>query len=296
MKYQKQSLHKPPWLKIKPRFGPIYNEMKALIKQLGLHTVCQEAGCPNIGECFSARTATFMILGDKCTRNCRFCGVNSGQPLPPDLDEPARVAQAVKKLNLRFAVITSVTRDDLADGGAAIFVDTVKQIRKENPDCKIELLIPDFTGNHRSLDIILNVKPDVLAHNIETVPILYNKVRPQADYNHSLDVLRYISEQAEDIIIKSGMMVGLGETFHQIEDTLKDVARVGCQIFTVGQYLAPSKNHLPVERYYTPEEFELIKKTGENSGIKHLESGPLIRSSYMAHRQTEKFLHKIKSA
>ncbi len=292
---QKQSHHKPPWLKIKPRFGPVYIEMKTLLKQLELHTVCQEAGCPNIGECFSAHTATFMILGDKCTRNCRFCGVKSNHPLPPDLDEPSRVAQAVKKLNLRFAVITSVTRDDLADGGATIFAETVNQIRKENPDCKIELLIPDFAGNSKALDIVLNVKPNVLAHNIETVPDLYNKVRPLADYGRSLDVLKHISEKTEDIITKSGMMVGLGETFQQIEETLNDVARINCQIFTVGQYLAPSKNHLPVKKYYAPEEFDLIKKIGENSGIKHIESGPLVRSSYMAHKQTEQFLRKIKA-
>lgn len=294
MDHQQQKTHKPPWLKIKANFGPVYTEMKTMLTQLELHTVCQEANCPNIRECFSARTATFMVLGDRCTRNCRFCNVKPGPPLPPDCDEPERVAQAVKKLKLEFAVITSVTRDDLADGGAAIFAETVRHIRKENPDCKIELLIPDLAGNRRSLDIILKVKPEVLAHNIETVPSLYNEVRPRADYRRSLDILRYVSEQTCDIITKSGMMVGLGEDFYQIKDTLKDIARVNCQIFTVGQYLAPSKNHLPVKRYYTPEEFELIKKTGENLGIKHIESGPLIRSSYMAHKQTEKYLFKIK--
>ncbi len=284
-------LQKPPWLKIRPNFGPVYSEVKGLLRELKLHTVCQEASCPNIGECFSARTATFIILGNKCTRNCRFCDVSPGQPSPVDNSEPVRLAQAVKKLNLKFAVITSVTRDDLRDGGAGVFAETIAQIRKTSPDCKVEFLIPDLKGVADSLDIVLNSKPEVFAHNIETVPGLYAKVRPRAIYRRSLSVLNYASQKATHMIIKSGMMVGMGENLQQIERVLRDAAKAGCQIFTVGQYLAPSKNHWPVKKYYTPQEFEQIKALGERQGILHVESAPLVRSSYMAHRQTERF-HK----
>jgi lipoic acid synthetase len=283
------NLHKPPWLKIKPAFGSVYTEVKNLLKDLNLHTVCQEASCPNIGECFSARTATFIIMGDKCTRNCRFCGVTSGKPQAPDCNEPERVALAVKKLNLQYAVITSVTRDDLPDGGASIFAGTIKQIRRLSPTCKVEILIPDFLENHTALDTVLEAGPEVLAHNLETVPELYRKVRPQADYNRSLQVLGYAAEASSKTIIKSGIMVGLGETIDQLERVLIDSVRAGCKMFTIGQYLSPSKTHLNVEKYYTPEEFDILKQMGERHGILHVESGPLVRSSYMAHRQAEKF-------
>lgn len=293
MKDSNQILRKPPWLKVKANFGPVYSEVKRLLGELKLHTVCQEANCPNIGECFSARTATFIILGDKCTRNCRFCDVKPGKPSPLDCEEPKRVAEAVQRLNLKFAVITSVTRDDIADGGAEIFADCIKQIRKRKPDCKIEVLIPDLAGVTNSLDIVITAAPEVLAHNIETAAQLYPKVRPQADYRRSLDVLDYVAGNSTGIIVKSGMMVGLGENLGEIEQVLTDAASVGCQIFTVGQYLSPSKNHVPIAKFYTPEEFDYIKKLGEKLGIKHMVSGPLVRSSYMAHDQAEKFHKKV---
>ncbi len=283
------NLRKPPWLKVKANFGPVYTEVKTLLRQLNLHTVCQEASCPNIGECFSARTATFIILGDRCTRNCRFCDVNSGKPSTLDCDEPARVAEAVRKLNLKFAVITSVTRDDLSDGGAAIFAETIDRINRLGSGCLVEVLIPDLQGNRQSLDTIIAARPRVLAHNIETVPELYDTVRPEADYRRSLELLRYVSEKGNGIIVKSGIMVGLGETLEQIERVLENAAGAGCEIFTIGQYLAPSKKHLPVRKFYTPDEFEELKNMGEKIGITHVESGPLVRSSYMAHRQSENF-------
>ena len=286
------NLRKPPWLKIKPNFGPVYIEVKSLIKGLNLHTVCQEASCPNIGECFSARTATFIILGDKCTRNCRFCDVQPGRPSPVDCEEPSRVAEAVQRLKLKFVVITSVTRDDLPDGGANIFAETIRKIKDSNPLCRTEVLIPDFKGSRDALEIVMKARPDVLAHNVETVPELYRKVRPQADYRRSLGVLSYASENNIDSIVKSGMMIGLGENLDQITGVLRDVAGSGCQIFTVGQYLSPSKEHLPVAKFYTPEEFDKIKDIGESLGIKHMVSGPLVRSSYMAHNQEAEYLNK----
>ena len=292
MKEQKTHFRKPPWLKTKLSFNPVYAEVKNLIKDLNLHTVCQEANCPNIGECFSARTATFMILGDKCTRNCRFCDVNPGHPLPPDYDESRRVARAVKKLRLKYAVITSVTRDDLPDGGAAIFAETIRQIHDVSSDCKVEILIPDLGANTESMNLIISAKPEVIAHNIETVNDLYSVVRPQADYARSLHVLSYLSGYSDSSLVKSGIMVGLGEDFIQIKRVLQDAVGAGCKIFTVGQYLSPSKNHLPIKKYYTPEEFEKIKITGEKSGIQHMESGPLVRSSYLAHKQVAQYYAK----
>jgi lipoic acid synthetase len=286
------TIHKPSWLKVKANFGPVYTEVKSLLKELNLHTVCQEASCPNIGECFSARTATFIILGDKCTRNCRFCDVTPGQPLPADCQEPERVALAVEKLNLRFAVITSVTRDDIKDGGAAIFAQTIESIRRKRPECQIEVLVPDFQGDQSSIDLVIKAKPHVFAHNVETVPQLYSQVRPEANYVRSLAVLKYAAKYP-NLIVKSGMMLGLGENLEQIKTVLNDIADTGCQLFTVGQYLAPSKEHLPVKKFYHPDEFSEIKSLGEKAGIKHVESGPLVRSSYMAHKQTENLLHKI---
>lgn len=282
---------KPHWLKIKPQFGSTYREVKALISEYNLHTVCQEATCPNIGECFSARTATFIILGDICTRGCRFCDVKKGKPADYDLSEPGRVADACAQLNMRFAVVTSVTRDDLSDGGAAIFAETTRLIKAGIPTCGVELLISDLQGDFDALEIILDSKPDVLAHNIETVPRLYRKVRPKAIYQRSLDLLKSASENEKGIVVKSGIMLGFGETQDEVLQTIADAAEHGCQIMTVGQYLRPSDWHLPVEKYYHPDEFKEIKRKGEALGLKYIEAGPLVRSSYMAHRQMAAFKH-----
>lgn len=289
----KRNSEKPPWLKIRAQFDGVYREVKDLVDEMGLHTVCQEATCPNIGECFSARTATFIILGDICTRTCRFCDVKKGKPDCYDTGEPARVAEACSKLNMRFAVITSVTRDDLPDGGAAIFAETAGSIKSIIPSCGVELLIPDLMGNREALNIILESNPDVLAHNIETVPRLYRRVRPGADYERTLNILKWSSEMRPDVIVKSGIMVGLGETQYEILKVIESAVEYGCRILTVGQYLRPSGWHLPVEKYYTPEEFALIKEKGESLGMRYIEAGPLVRSSYMAHRQLAFYKSKI---
>jgi len=283
---------KPHWLKIRPQFGTAYREVKALIAEQNLHTVCQEAACPNIGECFSARTATFIILGDICTRGCRFCDVKKGKPVDYDLSEPSRVAEACASLNMRFAVITSVTRDDLSDGGAAIFAETTRLIKARIPTCGVELLIPDLLGDHDALEMIIDSKPDVLAHNIETVPRLYRKVRPKAIYQRSLDLLKAASENNRGIIVKSGIMLGFGETREEILEVISDAARHACQIMTIGQYLRPSTWHLPVVNYYHPDEFLQIKRDGEALGMRYIEAGPLVRSSYMAHKQMAAFKRK----
>jgi lipoic acid synthetase len=289
----KNTLSKPPWLKVKARFDGTYREVKELVDEMDVHTVCQEATCPNIGECFSARTATFIILGDICTRGCRFCDVKKGMPDCYDTEEPARVAEACAKLNMKFAVITSVTRDDLADGGAAIFAETARSIKSMIPSCGVELLISDLRGNREALKIILDSNPAVVAHNIETVPRLYDRVRPGADYDRTLNILKRTAEARKDIVVKSGIMVGLGETRDEVLEVIRDAAERGCRIMTVGQYLRPSGWHLPVEKYYTPEEFVSIKKEGESLGMIYIESGPLVRSSYMAHRQLAFYRHKI---
>jgi lipoic acid synthetase len=286
---EKRKLEKPVWLKIRPQFGETYRDVKSLISELSLHTVCQEATCPNIGECYSARTATFIILGDICTRGCRFCNVKKGKPADYDLSEPMRVAEACEKLNMRFAVITSVTRDDLSDGGAATFAETSRLIKSRIPTCGVELLIPDLMGNRDALHSILESRPDVLAHNIETVPRLYSKVRPKADYRRSLDVLKNSAEFGNDTIVKSGLMVGFGETETEVLDVIAEAADHGCQIMTVGQYLRPSDWHLPVSEYYPPERFQRLKEKGETLGMRYIEAGPLVRSSYMAHRQLAAF-------
>jgi lipoic acid synthetase len=288
----KKELSKPDWLKIRPIFGDAYREVKDLIGELNLHTVCQEANCPNISECYSARTATFIILGDICTRNCRFCNVKKGRPRECDRSEPARVAEACARLNLKFAVITSVTRDDLPDGGASIFAETTELIKKQIPSCGVELLIPDLQGSPDALKSILDSGPDVLAHNLETVPRLYRTVRPNAIYQRSLDILKAAREIDENVIVKSGIMVGLGETEDEVLAVIKDAADHNCQVLTIGQYLQPSKQHLPVERFYPPEWFKSIKQKGESSGMSYIEAGPLVRSSYLAHKQLASFRHK----
>ncbi len=271
---------KPDWLKVRFSAGKEYAEIKNLIKDQALHTVCESARCPNIGECWSQRTATFMILGDICTRSCGFCAVKTGRPIGLDRHEPQRVAAAVKMLQLEHAVITSVNRDELSDGGSSVFVDTITAIRKAIPRCRIEVLIPDFKGCTRSLKSVLDARPDILNHNTETVPRLYTTVRPQADYQQSLDVIQF--SKSCGALTKSGIMVGIGETIEEVYQVMRDLKRHGCDIMTIGQYLQPTKKHLPVERYVNPAEFAEFKHYGETLGFRHVESGPLVRSSYHA--------------
>jgi lipoic acid synthetase len=267
--------------------GENYRELKQLVRGQRLHTVCESARCPNIGECWQSRTATFMILGNTCTRNCTFCAVHSGQPDEYDLDEPRRVGEAVATLGLRYAVITSVTRDDVPDGGALIFAETIRQIRAQVPGCRVEVLIPDFQGDGEALATVLAAQPDVLNHNIETVEHLYPRVRPQADYRRTLELLARAKTLDPVQVTKSGLMVGLGETAEEVEQTLRDLRAAQCDLVTIGQYLRPSTAHLPVEKYYTPEEFAQFAAYGDSLGFRHVESAPLVRSSYHAGEQAE---------
>jgi len=276
---------RPDWLRIKLSNGKNFNEIKAILRENKLHTVCEEALCPNIGECFEQRTATFLILGDTCTRQCRFCAVEKGSPFGVDEGEPLRIAEAVKKMKLQYVVITSVTRDDLADGGASVYAQTIQCIRESIEDCMIEVLIPDFGGSSKSLEIVLNARPDVLNHNIETVPRLYPQVRPMADYERSLELLKNAKETVNELTTKSGLMLGLGEEWDEIISVMQAIRDVGCDILTIGQYLSPKRDALPIRRYYTPEEFEMLKVEGERMGFLHVESGPLVRSSYHAKAQ-----------
>ncbi len=270
----------PHWLKVPMPAGKNYHDIRALVTDQHLHTVCESAHCPNIGECWNNRTATFMILGDKCTRNCCFCAVKTGVPDGFDIEEPMRVAEAVKMLELKYAVITSVTRDDLDDGGASIFAETIRQIHQTIPDCKVEVLIPDFQGDEDALRMVINAKPDVLNHNLETVPRLYSKARPQAVYHRSIELLKRAKQWGS--ITKTGLMVGLGETESEIYPVLHDIVEIQCDFLTIGQYLQPSSMHLPIDRYVIPEEFEKIKDYALKIGFKHVESAPLVRSSYHA--------------
>jgi len=270
----------PKWLKVPLPAGKNFHDVRRLIDKNQLHTVCQSAHCPNIGECWGNRTATFMILGDVCTRNCRFCNVKSGVPAPADQDEPRRIADAVKTLSLRYAVITSVTRDDLPDGGASIFARTIFEIKNVMPDCIIEVLIPDFQGDTAALTQVFQARPGVLNHNLETVPSLYHTVRPDANYRRSLKVLERAKEFG--LITKSGLMLGLGENRDEIISVMQDLRDVQCDSLTLGQYLQPSSAHLPIDRYVTPEEFQELKKQGLRMGFRHIEAGPLVRSSYHA--------------
>lgn len=255
--------------------------VRKVLKSNCLNTVCEGARCPNKNECYTRQTATFLIMGNVCTRNCRYCNISCQRPQPLDLTEPERIANAVKELGLKYAVITSVTRDDLDDGGALHFAQCISKIRKISPNTKIEILTPDFKNNKSSLDTIINAHPDVFNHNIETVREVFKTARPQGNYDNSLEVLRYIKENS-DIKTKSGLMIGLGETFTQIEDTIKDLYNTGCDILTIGQYIQPSKEHLPVSKYYKPDEYEILKKLAASVGIKHFQIGPLVRSSYNA--------------
>ena len=255
--------------------------VRRILKTKCLNTVCENARCPNKNECYTKNTATFLIMGNNCTRNCRYCNISCAKPEPLDLEEPKHVAQAVHDLGLKYAVITSVTRDDLPDGGAEHFANCIYEIRKITPNTKIEILTPDFKGQKEALDIIIKAKPDVFNHNIETVKSLFKTARPQGNYQTSLDVLKYIKENS-NILTKSGLMIGLGETWEQIEETLVDLHSVKCDILTIGQYIQPSKEHLPVSKYYTLDEYEKLKELAEKIGIKHHQIGPLVRSSYRA--------------
>jgi lipoic acid synthetase len=278
---------KPDWIRIKLTTGDNYKEIKSMMRSKTLHTVCEEARCPNIYECWANRTATFMILGDICTRACRFCAVNTGLPTELDLQEPERVAEAAEQMNLRHCVVTSVARDDLKDGGAYIFAETVKAIRRRLPLCSVEVLIPDFMGDEESLKIVMDVKPDILNHNIETVERMSDRVRAKAKYSRSLQLLKNAKAMQPDIPTKSSIMLGVGEQWHEILEAMDDLRSVGCDIMTIGQYLQPSPKHLNVEKYYTPEEFAILKEEGMKRGFSHVESGPLVRSSYHAHEQVK---------
>ena len=276
---------RPHWLKVRLKTGPNYLELKSLMRKMSLNTVCEEANCPNIFECWQNRTATFMILGDVCTRACRFCAVTSGKPTWNDPLEPERVARAVEKMRLSHVVITSVARDDLPDGGASAFAQTITRTRDRNPDTRIEVLIPDFGGSESSLYTVLAAEPDILNHNIETVARLQKAVRSRATYERSLQLLDRAKAKSPDKLTKSGIMLGVGEEVDEVIRTMSHLRGVGCDILTIGQYLRPSDSHLPITRYYTPEEFAELKEEGERMGFRHVESGPLVRSSYHAHEQ-----------
>ncbi|MFQ5569845.1 MAG: lipoyl synthase [Rhodothermales bacterium] len=274
---------RPGWLRVKLPYGETYKGVVNVIEEHKLHTVCQSARCPNMGECWTAGTATFMILGNVCTRSCGFCAVLTGRPDPGlDWDEPRRVAEAVRLMNLRHAVVTSVNRDEREDGGAPIFAETIRLIREEQPGCTVEVLIPDFRGIWEALQVVLDARPDILGHNVETVPRLSRRVRPQADYQRSLDVLQIAGEQG--LRTKSGLMVGLGETQDEVTAVMDDFAGIGLKVMTIGQYLQPTRMHLPVEEFVHPDVFRRYKEVGEAKGIEHVESGPLVRSSYHAER------------
>ena len=278
--------HRPPWLRVKAPVSAAYGETRALMRDLNLVTVCEEAACPNIGECWGQRTATFMILGDICTRSCGFCAIKTGRPEWLDEGEPERVAEAVAHLNLRHAVITSVNRDELPDGGARIFARTLDALHKRCPETTVEVLIPDFQGNWDALETVLEARPDILNHNIETVPRLYYKMRPQAKYARSLELLDR-ARTSGSAPTKSGAMLGAGEREEEIAQTIDDLAAVGCAILTLGQYLSPSAEHVPVDRYVPPDEFEHWRAYAMDRGFRHVESGPLVRSSYHAEKQVD---------
>ena len=282
---QKIPAPKPEWLKARAPVGENYHDLKRLARSLNLHTVCESAHCPNIGECWHHKTATFMMLGNLCTRRCGFCAVPKGRPEPIDFDEPRRVAEAVAVLGLEYAVITSVNRDDDLVGGARAFALVIEEIRRQAPRCRSEVLIPDFQGNEEAIRIVVDARPDVLNHNTESVPRLYRVVRSGARYERSLELLHYSKKLNPGGVTKSGVMVGLGEETAELLDVFRDLAAVGCDILTVGQYLRPSRDHLPMARLYTPREFADLKTKALRMGFRHVESGPLVRSSYHAHEQ-----------
>lgn len=278
-------LRRPDWIKVRAPGGESYAQIQMLMRKKVLHTVCEEAGCPNLGECWGSGTATFLMLGSICTRSCRFCDVKHGMPEALDWDEPERVAQAVKAMELKHAVITSVNRDEREDGGAPIFAAVIKRIRELQPGCSIEVLIPDFKGSIPALKIVMDALPDILNHNVETVPSLFKKVQPQDHYEWSEATLRNAKVLAPDVLTKSGIMLGLGETIEEVKSVMQDLRRWGVDILTIGQYLQPSRKHLPIERYYTLEEFAMFKQYGLEIGFRWVESAPLVRSSYHAAEQ-----------
>ena len=282
----------PSWLRVRFPGGENFHSLKKLVRTHALHTVCESANCPNIGECWDKGTATFMILGNTCTRRCGFCAVHTGRPEGYDRDEPLRVARAVQVLRLRHAVVTSVDRDDLPDEGSEVFAETVGRIRELNPGTNVEVLIPDFKGSWENLARVIEAEPDVLAHNLDTVPRLYAKVKPKSSYEHSLALLRNVKETAPQIKTKTGLMLGLGEEAGEIEQAMDDVRSANLDILTIGQYLRPSVRHSPLLKHYHPDEFQELKRIGEGKGIPHVESGPLVRSSYHAAEQVDELLER----
>ena len=272
----------PPWLKVRAPGGPGFTETLGIVKELRLHTVCEEAHCPNVGECWGHRTATFMLLGDVCTRNCGFCAVTHGRPQAVDPREPERVAEGVARLGLRHVVVTSVDRDDLPDGGAGHFARTAAAIKARQPDCRVEVLVPDFKGDHRAVQTVVDAPIDIFNHNTETVPRLYRRVRPGSQYERSLSLLRQAKDRRPALLTKTGLMLGLGEEWDEVRAVFGDLQTAGCDILTLGQYLRPSADHLPVERYLTPAEFAALREDALRCGFRHVESGPLVRSSYHA--------------
>jgi len=286
-------LPKPEWLKVRAPGSPAYLRLKGLMRELGLHTVCEEAQCPNIGECWHHGTATFMILGDICTRACAYCAVSHGRPHPVDAAEPSRVAQAIAALDLSYVVVTSVDRDDLEDGGASVFAQTVRETRRLAPRCRTEVLIPDFQGIERALQTVLDARPDILNHNTETVPRLYRMARSGGRYSRTLELLARSRAYAPDIPTKTGLMVGLGEEHDELVATFEDLRRAGCEILTIGQYLRPSAAHAPMVRYYHPDEFRTLKQIALDLGFVHVESGPLVRSSYHAHETADAYAKAV---
>jgi lipoic acid synthetase len=278
---------KPSWLKVRAPGGENYVRLKGLMKELNLHTVCEEAHCPNVGECWQHGTATFMILGDVCTRNCGYCAVSHGRPPRYDVDEPNRVAAAIAQMNLQHAVITSVDRDDLPDYGAWIFAETIRQIHQRLPGCSVEVLVPDFQGNEESIRAVLEAGPEIYNHNTETVPRLYKRARPGGRYERVMQIFRFAKQVAPHIPTKTGIILGLGETTEEVVAVMRDLRAVDVDILTLGQYLRPSDGHLPLDRYYTPEEFRALREIGMGLGFRHVEAGPLVRSSYHAWEQVQ---------
>ncbi len=278
---------KPSWLKVKAPGGPNYMRLKHLMRELDLHSVCEEAHCPNVGECWEHGTATFMILGDVCTRNCAYCAVAHGRPPKYDIAEPYRVAQAIAEMGLQHAVITSVDRDDLPDFGAWVFAETIRQIHERIPGCSVEVLVPDFQGNEDSIRTVLEAGPEIYNHNTETVPRLYKKARPGGRYARVMEIFRYAKRTAPDIPTKTGMILGMGETFEEVVAVMRDLRAVDVDILTLGQYLRPSDAHIALDRYYTPQEFRQLYEIGMEMGFRHVESGPLVRSSYHAWEQVQ---------
>ena len=275
----------PPWMKVRMPGGPEYIRLKNLLRESELHTVCEEARCPNIGECWERRSATFMILGDICTRRCHYCAVTTGRPTGLDMAEPDRLARTVQKMGLRYCVITSVNRDDLPDGGSLIFSMCIRKIRKLTPECRVEVLIPDYDGSLPALKTTVEARPAVLNHNIESARRIFPKVRPKGDYRRSIDLLARVKDLDPNMPTKSGIIVGMGEEWDEVIETMADLRGVGCDLLTIGQYLRPSKNHVSIHRFYTPEEFDKLRAVGESMGFKHVASGPLVRSSYHADDQ-----------